>query len=405
MLKLFEQIFSVLSLIILTGAVISLIPVDNNLNYNLPIKITYVLIYLFSFTLLIFKKDLIKRAIKITLDNKLLIFLSILIAISFTWSHNPAITIQRIFAFFGTLIFCIYFSLRYDKKEQISLLTYALSAILLVSILIALILPSYGISEENNGAWQGAFNQKNALGRMMVLSLITFLFYLSERKKLMAKILVIILMLFSISLVYLSQSKTAILTTGIIAFIIIFTRILQKSNKITSAFFIILIGIIIILSGITIINYGKDILNEIGKETTLTGRTELWSYSLDNIMKHPIIGYGYASFWIKDKNSPSEKAEYILGWDPPHAHNGFIDLTLELGIIGLIIITIQLIVIGVKSSKLALKSKEFVNLWPLTLTAFLLLYNLTESSLIRSNSIFLVIYISLLYNLNEYKSQ
>ncbi|MDO8563875.1 MAG: O-antigen ligase family protein [Nanoarchaeota archaeon] len=387
------------------GAVISLIPVDNDLNYNLPIKITYVLIYLFSFTILIFRKDLIKKAIKITLNNKLLILLSILIAISFTWSHNPAITIQRIFAFFGTLIFCIYFSLRYDKKEQISLLTYALSAILLVSILIALILPSYGISEENNGAWQGAFNQKNLLGKIMTLATITFLFYLSERKKLMAKILVVILILLSVCLTYLSQSKTAVLTTIMLAFIILCARILQKSKKSTKAFFMALIGIIVIISSIGIIYYGEDFLQEIGKDSTLTGRTELWSYSLDNIIKHPIIGHGYASFWIKDNDSPSEKAEYVLGWDPPHAHNGFIDLTLELGLIGLIIIIIQLIVISVKSSKLALKSKKFVNLWPLTLTAFLLIYNLTESSLIRSNSIFLVIYIYLLYNLNEYKSQ
>lgn len=405
MLKLLEKLFSVLSLIILSGAVISLIPVDNNLNYNLPVKMTYILIYLFSFALLAIRKNLIKKAIKTTLNNKLLILLSILIAISFVWSDNPLITLQRISAFFGTLLFCIYFALRYDKKEQIELLTYALSAVLLLSILIALILPSYGISSENNGAWQGAFNQKNILGKIMTLGTITFLFYLSERRRLIAKILMAILIIISISLTYLSQSKTAILTTLILGIIISCARILQKSNKSTKSFFMIIIAIMIIISGIIIPYYEDDILQGIGKETTLTGRTELWSYSISKIMEHPIIGYGYASFWIKEDKSPSERAEYVLGWNPPHAHNGFIDLTLELGLIGLIIVSIQLIMLASKSFYLAKKSKEFIDLWPLALIAFLLLYNLTESSLIRPNSIFLVIYICLLYNLNEYKSQ
>lgn len=403
MLKLLEKVFSVLSLIILSGAVISLIPVDNSVNYNLPIKMTYSLIYLFSFTFLIIRKNLVKKAIKITLENKLLILLSILIAASFAWSNNPITTFQRISAFFGTLIFCIYFTLRYNGKEQRELLTYALSTVLLISIMIALILPSYGISAENNSAWQGAFNQKNLLGKIMTLATITFLFYISERKRLIPKILGIVLTIISIGLIYLSQSKTALLTIIILLFTIICARILQKSNKITKAFFIIFILIIIIISGFIFISYGEDILEGIGKENTLTGRTELWSYSLNNIINHPIIGHGYASFWIKEKNSPSEKVEYQLGWDPPHAHNGFIDLTLELGLIGLLIVIIQLIMIILRYSKLAIESREFIALWPLILTAFLLLYNLTESSLIRSNSLFLVIYIYLLYNLKECK--
>lgn len=405
MLKIIEKAFSVLSIIILSGAIISLIETEANNVNSLIIKGIYIIIYIISLIFLMIKKDFPIKALKIFIKNKLLFMLILLIIFSFSWSNNLGITLQKIIAFLGTLIFSIYFCIRYESKEHIEIIAYAILFIIIVSIGIAFIAPDYGISYENNGAWQGAFNQKNVLGKIMTLGALVFLFYFADKKSVLNKTIALIGLISSLILIYLSQSKTAMLVVLLLSFTIISAVFLQKSDKTTKVLFAIIIGALIIISCVIIIYLGEDLLKSLNKDTTLTGRTELWSYSFNKIAERPLLGHGYASFWEKEKESPSYRAEYELGWDPPHAHNGFIDLTLELGFIGLIIILIQLFGIVLKACSYAKINKEFSSLWPLAMVSFIIFYNLTESSLMRPNTIFIVIYISLLYTLNKDKMQ
>ncbi|MGH6992379.1 MAG: O-antigen ligase family protein, partial [Caulobacteraceae bacterium] len=74
----------------------------------------------------------------------------------------------------------------------------------------------------------------------------------------------------------------------------------------------------------------------IGKDPTLTGRTDIWVIVGHWIAKAPWLGYGYGGFWSRT----SPPAQYIrdeLGWLVPNAHNGWLDLLLQLGIVGTII--------------------------------------------------------------------
>jgi O-antigen ligase len=76
-------------------------------------------------------------------------------------------------------------------------------------------------------------------------------------------------------------------------------------------------------------------LANLGRETesisNLTGRTEVWRALLPYIQARPWHGYGYESFW-----TPPRLQEFgaSQGWAVPDAHNGFINLTLGLGLIG-----------------------------------------------------------------------
>jgi len=66
----------------------------------------------------------------------------------------------------------------------------------------------------------------------------------------------------------------------------------------------------------------------------LTGRTDLWFYVLDAIREKPLFGWGYMAFWTPDGTS----ATYIqnqIRWPAPNAHNGYLELALGLGLVGL----------------------------------------------------------------------
>jgi O-antigen ligase len=76
------------------------------------------------------------------------------------------------------------------------------------------------------------------------------------------------------------------------------------------------------------------ILGLFGKDTSISGRGPIWEEALAAIKERPFFGYGYASFWLPD----SIVTRYIwsrVKWNAPSAHNGFLELALDIGIVGL----------------------------------------------------------------------
>ena len=67
--------------------------------------------------------------------------------------------------------------------------------------------------------------------------------------------------------------------------------------------------------------------------SSLTGRLPLWEELLSWINKRPFLGYGYMAFWDADR---VEKLSEMFKWEIPHGHNMYLDITLDIGIIGLI---------------------------------------------------------------------
>ena len=104
------------------------------------------------------------------------------------------------------------------------------------------------------------------------------------------------------------------------------------------------IGLVVASVVLIISVYGPDVIDSakhmllFGRQEsaadvgTLTGRTELWSELMTYVAAHPILGYGFEGFW-----GPVHTASVSLslGWVVPHAHNGYIEMLLDLGVVGL----------------------------------------------------------------------
>jgi O-antigen ligase len=70
-----------------------------------------------------------------------------------------------------------------------------------------------------------------------------------------------------------------------------------------------------------------------------SGRIPLWKLCMNYVSARPLMGYGFDSFWTPDHIRTISTQE---GWAVPAAHNGFIDLMLGLGGIGLAFYLFQL---------------------------------------------------------------
>ncbi|MGZ8369737.1 MAG: O-antigen ligase family protein, partial [Caulobacteraceae bacterium] len=74
----------------------------------------------------------------------------------------------------------------------------------------------------------------------------------------------------------------------------------------------------------------------IGKDATLTGRTELWAAALHQWESHKLLGFGYSVFW--ERLSPWSPVEWVVhdaGFYVGHAHNGWLETLLSLGLVGI----------------------------------------------------------------------
>jgi O-antigen ligase len=72
---------------------------------------------------------------------------------------------------------------------------------------------------------------------------------------------------------------------------------------------------------------------------SLSGRIPLWQACMEYVALRPRTGYGFDSFWTPEHIRIISAKE---GWTIPMSHNGYIELLLSLGIIGLVLYLFQL---------------------------------------------------------------
>jgi O-antigen ligase len=77
-------------------------------------------------------------------------------------------------------------------------------------------------------------------------------------------------------------------------------------------------------------------LAALGKDATLTGRTQIWAAVMRQIQLRPWLGYGYGAVWT-DESGKGPLAWIIkqAGYRPDHAHNGWLEQWLGMGLLGL----------------------------------------------------------------------
>ena len=80
-------------------------------------------------------------------------------------------------------------------------------------------------------------------------------------------------------------------------------------------------------------NY-QAILLFMGKEATLSGRTQIWGAVMISIWKNPLIGYGFHGFWT-GLSGESSNITLRVQWNPGFAHSGYLETWLEVGGVGL----------------------------------------------------------------------
>jgi exopolysaccharide production protein ExoQ len=99
----------------------------------------------------------------------------------------------------------------------------------------------------------------------------------------------------------------------------------------------LLAGVLVVASGSDLLNGGVNSVASMGRSDDkgdFTGRLPLWSFVWEETAGHRLEGFGWGAFWLPDR---IRSAFGELNWFPRHAHNAYLQIVVNLGLVGLVI--------------------------------------------------------------------
>lgn len=316
--------------------------------------------------------------------QKLSLCVALVATASAAWSPMPGRSLRVAILFTTTTAFGCYLAERYRFDELIRLIGWALAVAVGASLLILVAAPGYGFSYVQGG-FRGAFAHKNFLGMYMVLSALTLTLIAKDTVRyrwvpwIGAGAAVMLLML--------SRSGTGVaVLAGLCALVPLYNALRhQRGLRIPATIIAVLLG----AGALGVFLYDRAPLVAIlGKDPTLTGRTDLWAALIGWAWQRPWLGYGLNGFWdVQGILSGVPGADRGLGavvrGVVVHGHNGLLDLWLDLGLLGVTIYLAGFVGAVVTALAYCQATRKTIDLWPVSFLSFLLLYNITEDAILR----------------------
>jgi O-antigen ligase len=140
----------------------------------------------------------------------------------------------------------------------------------------------------------------------------------------------------------------------------------------------------------SILNPDAGVISTMGRNPTLTGRTDVWKSVLD-MAPDPLLGAGFESFWLGPR---LKKLWSIYVWQPNEAHNGYIEVYLNLGWAGVFLLALVILTAYRKVVRGLRLDMETGNL-RLAYFVVALIYSLTEAGFRIFSSVWIVFLLSI----------
>lgn len=335
-----EYLLTFIFLCIAPGLTISPINILQPYHLTVP-KISFrsivIKLGLYSYFLIILKSwfSRLFQSSLLLFSNPFLGLLLSLSLLSCIWSETPGYTLRQSLIIIGLSIFSAHIANRYSWKKLVVLIRYSTTFLSIASAFYALAMPAIGVEPKG---WKGVMSHPNRLGILLSLNITLWLFHAIHHPK--QRWFALSFAFFSLYVRQNTNSATSLVLILILLILVACLRLL-KSLSFQQAFvgvvlFMVLgIGVMLI-----VLENWFNILNALDKDPTLTGRTEFWPQIIERIIeKRPILGYGTQGFWQawRGIENPANGISTPKGFKPPHAHNGFLEIALDLGVIGFVI--------------------------------------------------------------------
>jgi len=267
--------------------------------------------------------------------------------LSTLWSVDPQDTATRAVLYLFVVIGAIGIASNLDGDEFMSLLALTCFLSGAASLVLLAVSPANAqVITADSVDFRGIFSQKNVLGEAMVVGALASLHGLRVGNGKRLRYAVILVLVAAVAFV--SKSATSCLTIFAFCGTDAAMTLIRKGGTAR------ILAICATISVLPLLIFGAafpdSILEMIGKDPTLTGRTDIWTYVLADIYQKPLLGWGYLAFWSPHNLAAMEISE-VFHWFVPQAHNGLLEMLLNVGLIG----TVFFIILWVRNVRLAIR--------------------------------------------------
>lgn len=227
--------------------------------------------------------------------------------------------------------------------------------------------------------WRGLFDNKNSLGICAGVLLVVLILSSTKAGKRHR-----VLLILTLTLLLASRSSTAIASLLFSVSTIVLGRRIISAR--VSNIRRLLLTLVVVALEVAVALFGSSLaLEALGRDTTITGRTEIWHEVIPIASSPSFVGYGPGAFWpSSDGQKSASTIESLTHFRPGQAHNGWLDAILDLGYFGAALLAVLLI----SATFVALRSLQ-ENPWQLGIILFFFAASLTERGIYSSLGIFL----------------
>jgi O-antigen ligase len=307
--------------------------------------------------------------------------------LSVAWSDFPFVAFKRWFRDLGTYLAILVALTDAGGLDGVRMLLRRVCYLLIpLSIVLIKYLPEMA---KHYDAWSGeAFfigvtTSKNMLG---VLCLVSGLYFFWDtlikwpkrddpirRRVILINVAFISMTLWLLSMAN-SATSTVCLVLGALIIVLAHTNFFKRRPAVLATGIFVGIFSYVLLEFVFDVHIIATLAVAVGRNPDLTGRTNIWNVVLAS-GTNPFVGAGYESFWL------GERLQWV--WERAgavnEAHNGFLEVYLTLGLIGLSLYIIFLF--GSFFSITRRMKTVSIGSMSLALWTVLIFYNVTESAL------------------------
>jgi exopolysaccharide production protein ExoQ len=289
---------------------------------------------------------------------RMLVLFLLLVVLSITWSDYPGASALGILAQLSTTVGALFLALCLNWAQLLRALSNAFKWILGLSLVFELIvslfvrhpiLPPWATYPSgklpaafywsrdvlfHGGQIQGILGNSNLLAMVALLAIAVFGVQLADRS--VRRGTGIAWLVVALLAMVLTRSSTVILAGVFMLVVLLFalwTRRVDPAKRLPV--YLTGAGLVVVVAVLATV-FASRIPTLLGKSEDLTGRLDIWKSVIGLAQQRPVFGWGWVSYWAPWVK-PFDGLAVRNGVQYLQAHNAWLDVWLQLGIVGLVV--------------------------------------------------------------------
>lgn len=308
------------------------------------------------------------------------------------WTHDRLNYVYAMIALAGTL--AIGFAVAtYANKEIVRGLLIGSTSILAASFALGQVAPQVARASTafQTDALVGIYSNKNSLATVLVIGVAACLGSLPLIRRGCARLVIVLVGAAHYAALLETKSSSGIVVASVLIGLFIVVRVVAGMSVSLRVSILPVIAVLVGGIGVPWTLRSLDAIAQwLGRDLTLTGRTEIWRIVIERINREPLVGYGWGGVWRTDIGASIQGEFGSIAANS--AHNGYLEVALQLGTVGLVLYLLIVVPAVARATRLASLSNQY--LWAPILLTSLLLYNLTEARAVHPVGLFILAVVS-----------